>query len=80
MRCDMAIDIIAAEMNQVLRSIEIHMASINSNWNKISGGGDIEIPAEVFTSETLAVQSDLGRLLILVGQLSSGVNARGAGA
>jgi hypothetical protein len=76
----MPIDIVTAEMNQVLRSIEIRWASINSNWDKISGGGDIELPLQAFATDTLAIHADVGNLLILVGKLTSGVSARAAGA
>jgi len=76
----MAIDIITAAMNQLLNSIEIHWATINSNFNKISGGGDIEVPAEAFIADALAVQADVGSLLVLAGRLTASISVKSAGA
>ena len=75
----MAINFVTAEMNQVLKNIEIHWAAINSNWNDLTGG-DIEGPLTGLQSQTLALHADLGNLLLLVGKLTTAVNARSAGA
>jgi len=75
----MAINFVTAEMNQVFKNIETHWAAINSNWHDLTGG-DIEAPLAALQSQTLALHADLGILLLLVGKLTTAVNARSAGA
>jgi hypothetical protein len=74
----MATDATIAVMSQVIKAFQIRQAEINSNWDKLAGGGDIRA-AEALAASTIAAQADLATLGVLAGKLTGTLSARAAG-
>jgi hypothetical protein len=74
----MAADATIAVMSQVIKAFQIRQAEINSNWDKLAGGGDIRA-AEALAASTIAAQADLATLGVLAGKLTGTLSARAAG-
>jgi hypothetical protein len=74
----MAADATIAVMSQVIKAFQIRQAEINSNWDKLAGGGDIRA-AEALAASTIAAQAELAQLGVLAGKLTGSLGARAAG-
>jgi|HubBroStandDraft_6_1064221.scaffolds.fasta_scaffold1031756_3 hypothetical protein len=74
----MATDATIAVMSQVIKAFQIRQAEINSNWDKLAGGGDLRA-AEALAASTIAAQADLATLGVLAGKLTGTLSARAAG-
>jgi hypothetical protein len=79
-RRNMAINYATIEMNQLLKSMATRLASINSNWDKIPGGGDLAEHLAALEKEALALNADLGNLLVVVGNLATALRTRSTSA
>lgn len=63
----------------MIKSFQIRQAEINSNWDKLAGGGDIRA-AEALATSTIAAQADLAKLGVLAGKLTGSLGVKAAGA
>ncbi len=74
----MATDATIAVLSQVIKAFQIRQAEINSNWDKLAGGGDIRA-AEALAASAIAAQAELAQLGVLAGKLTGSLSARAAG-